>query len=225
MKAGTRAWSGLVAGRIKDRLHRPVIAFARTEERFAARIGTLGIRASTFAMCSMAIAARHPGLIEKFGGHAMAAGMTLREASFEEFRAAFAGEIAARTDVDALSGILYTDGELSGAELSLETARVLRSAGPWGQGFPEPVFDGGFRIADARIVGGKHLKLQLRGSGEAGAPALDAIAFGYVGGALEHPLDPIGCRRTARLPAGIERIQRRGARAAQLPAPAAWEPV
>jgi single-stranded-DNA-specific exonuclease len=64
---------------------------------------------------------------------------------------------------------------------------VLRSAGPWGQGFPEPVFDGAFRIADARIVGGKHLKLQLRGSGEAGAPALDAIAFGYVGGALEHP--------------------------------------
>jgi single-stranded-DNA-specific exonuclease len=176
----------LVAGRIKDRLNRPVIAFARTEEgslRGSARsVSGINIRDVLDG-----IAARRPGLIEKFGGHAMAAGMTLREASFEEFRAAFAGEIAARTDVDALSGILYTDGELSGAELSLETARVLRSAGPWGQGFPEPVFDGAFRIADARIVGGRHLKLQLRGGGEAGAPALDAIAFGYVGGALEHP--------------------------------------
>ncbi len=177
---------GLVAGRIKDRLNRPVIAFARTED------GSLRGSARSVAGINIrdvldAIAARQPGLIEKFGGHAMAAGMTLREASFEGFRAAFAGEIAARTDVDALSGILYTDGELSGAELSLETARALRGAGPWGQGFPEPVFDGAFRIADARIVGGRHLKLQLRGSGEAAAPALDAIAFGYVGGALEHP--------------------------------------
>ena len=79
----------------------------------------------------------------------------------------------------------------------MQTARMLRGAGPWGQGFPEPVFDGAFRIVDARIVGGRHLKLQLR---EAAAPAsrggapLDAIAFGYVGGAAEDPVAPAGRR-------------------------------
>ncbi len=190
---------GLVAGRIKDRLHRPVIAFARAED------GSLRGSARSVAGIHIrdvldGIAARHPGLIEKFGGHAMAAGMTLPEANFEKFRSAFIDEIAARADLDSLAGIIHSDGELLAGELSLETARMLRSAGPWGQGFPEPVFDGGFTITDARILGGKHLKLQLRepapssaagipaGSAvrhAAGSAALDAIAFGYVGGAWE----------------------------------------
>jgi single-stranded-DNA-specific exonuclease len=195
---------GLVAGRIKDRLHRPVIAFARAED------GSLRGSARSVAGIHIrdvldGIAARHPGLIEKFGGHAMAAGMTLPEANFEKFRSAFVSEIAARADLDSLAGIIHSDGELLGAEFSLETARMLRSAGPWGQGFPEPVFDGGFTITDARILGGKHLKLQLREAAPsnaaafagsagpaprpapsaAGAAALDAIAFGYVGGAWE----------------------------------------
>ena len=92
----------------------------------------------------------------------MAAGMTLRETSLEEFRSAFAGEIAARADLDSLAGVIHSDGELHGEELSVQMARMLRGAGPWGQGFPEPMFDGAFRIIDARIVGGKHLKLRLR---------------------------------------------------------------
>jgi len=122
------------------------------------------------------IAARHPGLIEKFGGHAMAAGMTLPEANFEKFRSAFLSEIAARADLDSLAGIIHSDGELLAAEFSLETARMLRNAGPWGQGFPEPVFDGGFTITDVRILGGKHLKLQLREAAPSNAAAFAGSA-------------------------------------------------
>ena len=135
---------GLVAGRIKDRLHRPVIAFARAEG------GSLRGSARSVAGINIrdvldGIATRHPGLIEKFGGHAMAAGMTLPEANFEPFRAAFADEIAARAGCRCPRAASFTaTANCSPAELSLETARMLRSAGPWGQGFPEPVFDGGF---------------------------------------------------------------------------------
>jgi single-stranded-DNA-specific exonuclease len=141
---------GLVAGRIKDRLHRPVIAFARAEDgslRGSARsVSGVNIRDALDT-----VAALHPGLIDKFGGHAMAAGMSLPEGNLAKFRTAFAAEIAARIGREALSGVIHSDGVLSAAELSLDTARALRGAGPWGQGFPEPVFDGDFRILDARI--------------------------------------------------------------------------
>jgi single-stranded-DNA-specific exonuclease len=179
---------GLVAGRIKDRLHRPVVAFARAEDgslRGSARsISGVNIRDALDS-----IATRHPGLIVKFGGHAMAAGMTLAETNLEQFRAAFAAEIAVRADLETLTGVIHSDGELRGAELSVDTARILRGGGPWGQGFPEPVFDGEFTIIDARIVGNKHLKLQLEpassGSAAGGARGIDAIAFGYIGGTTE----------------------------------------
>jgi single-stranded-DNA-specific exonuclease len=178
---------GLVAGRIKDRLHRPVIAFARAEDgslRGSARsVSGVNIRDALDSIATL-----HPGLIDKFGGHAMAAGMTLPEAHLAAFRTAFAAEIGARSDGESLAGIIHSDGALTATELSLDTARVLRGAGPWGQGFPEPVFDGDFQILDTRIVGDKHLKLRLRGTGrpEAGASdAIEAIAFGYVGGVAE----------------------------------------
>jgi len=200
---------GLVAGRIKDRLHRPVIAFARSETgvlRGSARsIPGVHIRDTLDA-----IAVRHPGLIDKFGGHAMAAGLSLAERSLDAFRAAFAAEIVQRVDHESLRGILDSDGELAAADLSVATARVLRSGGPWGQGFPEPVFDGRFTVLDTRVVGARHLKLVLRtvdtgASGAQGAAAcvagaaagsrgavvaavgetVEAIAFGYVGGPTE----------------------------------------
>ncbi len=174
---------GLVAGRIKDRWNRPVIAFARAEDgslRGSARsISGVNIRDALES-----IARQHPGLIGKFGGHAMAAGMSMPEDNLALFRTAFAAEIAVRADRESLQGVIHSDGALSRAELSLETARVLRGAGPWGQGFPEPVFDGDFQIADARIVGDRHLKMQLVAGG---GDAIEAIAFGYVGGAAEHP--------------------------------------
>jgi len=209
---------GLVAGRIKERLHRPVIAFARAEGgklRGSARsVSGINIRDVIDD-----IAARHPELIAKFGGHAMAAGLSIEEANFDAFRSAFAGAISARADLDSLRGVIHTDGELLPAERSVETARILRGAGPWGQGFPEPVFDGDFKIADARIVGGKHLKLQLRDAdgsfidSGAGAAPLEAIAFGYVGGEAENPaLKPgahvhLAYRLEVNTYGGAERVQ------------------
>jgi single-stranded-DNA-specific exonuclease len=181
---------GLVAGRIKDRLHRPVIAFARAEDGSLRGSGR-SVSGVNIRDALDSIATRHPGLIDKFGGHAMAAGMSLPAGNLMEFRAAFAAEIAARADHESLTGVIHSDGALTAAELSLDTARVLRNAGPWGQGFPEPVFDGDFQIVDARIVGGKHLKMQLKA---ADADPIEAIAFGYLGGAAEDPLLRSGAR-------------------------------
>jgi single-stranded-DNA-specific exonuclease len=198
---------GLVAGRIKDRLHRPVIAFARAEDgslRGSARsVSGVNIRDALDS-----IAAHHPGLIDKFGGHAMAAGMSMRAGNLATFSAAFAAEIAARSDRESLTGVIHSDGALAVEELTLDTARALRGGGPWGQGFPEPVFDGNFQIADVRIVGGKHVKMQLRvadgpnGGGPIdggpvgyGADTIEAIAFGYAGGTAEDVL----LRRGARI--------------------------
>jgi len=203
---------GLVAGRIKDRLHRPVVAFARAGDGFL-RGSARSVTGINIRDVLDGIATRQPGLIEKFGGHAMAAGMTLRETSLEQFRSAFAGEIAARADPDSFAGVIHSDGELHGEELSVQMARILRGAGPWGQGFPEPMFDGAFRIIDARIVGGKHLKLQLREAAAPGAAELEAIAFGYVGGAAEDPCVRAGAevhlayRLEVNEYGGMERVQ------------------
>jgi len=177
---------GLVAGRIKDRLHRPVIAFARAEDGSLRGSGR-SISGVNIRDALDSIATRHPGLIDKFGGHAMAAGMSLPAENLAAFRAAFAAEIAARADHESLTGVIHSDGALMATELSLDTARVLRGAGPWGQGFPEPVFDGDFQVVDARIVGGKHLKMQLRMADRMDGEPTEAIAFGYLGGAAEDP--------------------------------------
>jgi single-stranded-DNA-specific exonuclease len=173
---------GLVAGRIKDRLHRPVMAFARAEDGSLRGSGR-SISGVNIRDALDSIATRHPGLIDKFGGHAMAAGMSLPEENFIAFKTAFAAEIAGRADVESLTGVVQSDGALTSAELCIDTARVLRAAGPWGQGFAEPIFDGDFQVLDTRIVGGKHLKMQLR-PGD-GVESIEAIAFGYIGGAAE----------------------------------------
>jgi single-stranded-DNA-specific exonuclease len=202
----------LVAGRIKDRLHRPVIAFARAEDgslRGSARsIAGVNIRDALDS-----IATRHPGLVGKFGGHAMAAGLSLAAADLDRFRAAFAAEIALRADAATLTGVIESDGELHDDELSIDTARVLRGAGPWGQGFPEPLFDGDFKVIDLRVVGGHHLKLRLEPLAGA-ARGIDAIAFGYVGGAHEDA----GIRRGTPLKVAyrLEVNEYRGAESVQL---------
>jgi single-stranded-DNA-specific exonuclease len=121
------------------------------------------------------VAVRHPGLIAKFGGHAMAAGLTLRAADLARFRLAFEEEVRRHLDPADLQGVIYSDGELAAAEISLETAELLRAAGPWGQGFPEPMFDGAFEVRDCRRVGERHLKLLLAQRGMR-AP-IEAIAF------------------------------------------------
>lgn len=218
---------GLVAGRMKDRLHRPVIAFARAAD------GTLRGSARSIAGVNIrdaleSIATCHPGLVGRFGGHAMAAGMTLAAADLERFRAAFAAEIAARADADTLTGVVHSDGELTDADLCVDTARLLRGAGPWGQGFPEPIFDGAFRVIDLRVVGSRHLKLQLEpvcSAGTAGcatgagrAPGrthgIEAIAFGYVGGATEDAAVRVGTRLEVAY--RLEVNEYRGAESVQL---------
>ena len=202
---------GLVAGRIKDRLHRPVIAFALAEDgslRGSARsVPGIHIRDALDG-----IATRHPGLLVKFGGHAMAAGLSLAREDLAKFRSAFAAEIASRADADNLHGWVLTDGELERHEFSIGTALALRAAGPWGQGFPEPVFDGEFDILDARIVGASHLKLKVRAT--TGCEAIDAIAFGYVGSTAES--STIGRGARVRLAYRLELNEYNGAERIQL---------
>lgn len=165
---------GILASRIKDRLHRPVIAFAPAEDgqlKGSARsIPGLHIRDALDT-----VAARHPGLVTKFGGHAMAAGLSLPAGHLEAFAAAFDAVVRECVDADDLRGVIHSDGELAPEEHSLELAELLRAAGPWGQAFPEPCFDGRFRILARRVVGERHLKLRLEPG--AGGPALEAIAF------------------------------------------------
>ena len=165
---------GILAARIKERFHRPVIAFARSssgELKGSARsVAGLHIRDVLDA-----VAARHPGLVTKFGGHAMAAGLTLDETCYAEFSRAFDAEVHRHLSSEDLRGVVYTDGELTGEELSLETAQLLRDAGPWGQEFPGPVFDGDFEILTQRVVGQRHLKLSVKPA--SGSGCIDAIVF------------------------------------------------
>jgi single-stranded-DNA-specific exonuclease len=176
---------GILASRIKERFHRPVIAFARSGEgelKGSARsVSGLHIRDALDA-----VAASHPGLIDKFGGHAMAAGLSLAEDNYPAFSAAFNNEVSRHLSADDLTGVIYSDGELSDQELSLDTAQLLRNAGPWGQGFPAPLFDGDFTVLGYRVVGEKHLKMTLQPV--LGSCQIDGIAFNT-------PKLPADCQR------------------------------
>lgn len=164
---------GLVASRVKDRVHRPVIALAQADEEMlkgsARSVPGVHIRDVLDT-----IATRHPGLIDKFGGHAMAAGLSLPLAGLEEFRAAFDTEVQRWLTKDDAIGIVYSDGELAPQEITIDTARLLRESGPWGQAFPEPIFDGAFRVRRVRILNERHLKLEI--CDDHGQPC-EAIAF------------------------------------------------
>ncbi|MBD1553671.1 single-stranded-DNA-specific exonuclease RecJ [Pseudomonas typographi] len=166
---------GILASRLKERYHRPTIAFADAGEgtlKGSARsVPGLHIRDALSA-----VAARHPGLISKYGGHAMAAGLTLPQANLGTFQAAFDEEVRRHLAADDLAGRLYSDGVLAVEEFHLEMARALRHAGPWGQHFPEPMFHGVFQLVDQRLVGERHLKVALKS--ECGRARLDGICFG-----------------------------------------------
>ncbi len=166
---------GILAARIRERWHRPVIACAPGEEAGLVKGSARSVPGLHIRDTLEAVAARHPGLLEKFGGHAMAAGMSLRREHLETFARAFDEAVRQRLDADALEGVIHSDGPLDETELELESARLLRQAGPWGQAFPEPLFDGRFRVAGRRVVGERHLKLTL--ATEPGGRLLDAIAF------------------------------------------------
>ncbi len=166
---------GILASRMKERYHRPTIAFADAGDGVmkgsARSVPGFHIRDALDA-----VAAKHPGLISKFGGHAMAAGLSLPQANFGAFAAAFDAEVRRQLHEDDLTGRLLSDGALAVEEFHLELARALRNAGPWGQHFPEPLFHGVFQLVQQRVVGERHLKVVLKS--ECGAVQLDGIAFG-----------------------------------------------
>ncbi len=175
---------GILASRIKDRLHRPTIAFAdgdAGELKGSAR-SIPGIHVRDILD---AIAVRHPGLVSRFGGHAMAAGLSLPREHYPAFAAAFEAEVARHASDVHLQAVIESDGELSPEDFQLQLAAELRAAGPWGQHFPEPVFDGCFTVVQQRIVGEKHLKLVL--SPRDSELLLDAIAFHVDGNHWPNP--------------------------------------
>jgi len=169
---------GLIAARVKERCHRPVIAFARAEDgllKGSAR-SIPGVHARDLLE---AVSTVRPGIIAKFGGHAMAAGLTISEAVLGEFETTAAVQMARLYPEADFSGAIVTDGPLPGEAMNLEFARSLRDAGPWGSGFPEPLWSGDFSVVEQRTVGENHLKLRVRPA--AGGATIDAIAFNQAG--------------------------------------------
>ena len=163
---------GILASRIKEKYNRPVIVFAPNQgdelKGSARSVAGVHIRDVLAEMDAL-----HPGLIIKFGGHAMAAGMSIKKENFEKFSHVFNQLVCEKLSIDDLQHALMSDGELPPEYFNLEIAAMLRDAGPWGQAFPEPIFDDTFKIIEQRIVGDKHLKLRLSKDNK----MVDAIAF------------------------------------------------
>ena len=201
---------GIVSSRVKDQYHRPVIAFTQDSE------GILKGSARSIEGLHMRdvlerIHSQHPNIILKFGGHAMAAGLSIREEYFADFQHLFNQTIADWFDEEHLQGIIWTDGELNSNEFNLETAELIKSVGTWGQGFPEPCFDGEFKILDQRAIGQNknHLKMLLEP--KQGGVLLDAIAFN-----INTRLYPDLSIKQARLAYKLDINEFRGNRSLQL---------
>ncbi|WP_038903330.1 single-stranded-DNA-specific exonuclease RecJ [Dickeya zeae] len=199
---------GILASRIKERFHRPVIAFAPAGDGIlkgsGRSIAGLHLRDALERLDTC-----YPGLMLKFGGHAMAAGLSLAEERFDEFRQHFADLVGEWLDASQLEGVVWSDGELAVPELSLGTAEMLREAGPWGQAFPEPLFDGRFRLLQQRLVGERHLKVMVEPLG--GGPLLDGIAFN-----VDTVLWPDSSVREVELAYKLDVNEFRGKRSVQL---------
>jgi single-stranded-DNA-specific exonuclease len=165
---------GILASRLKDLLHRPAIVFAvntDTELKGSARsVPGLHIRDVLET-----IATQYPGLITKFGGHAMAAGLSIKQDDLDQFCIIFNEVVSLQLSEELLQGLVYSDGELTSDELCLEIAELIQDGGPWGQGFPEPIFEGNFQIVQRQLLQEKHLKFLL--STPDNKRSLDAIAF------------------------------------------------
>ncbi|MEX4439684.1 single-stranded-DNA-specific exonuclease RecJ [Haemophilus influenzae] len=201
---------GIVSSRVKDQYHRPVIAFTQDGE------GILKGSARSIEGLHMRdvlerIHSQHPNMILKFGGHAMAAGLSIREEYFADFQHLFNQTVADWFDEEHLQGVIWTDGELNSNEFNLETAELIKSVGTWGQGFPEPCFDGEFKILDQRAIGQNknHLKMLLEP--KQGGVLLDAIAFN-----INTRLYPDLSIKQARLAYKLDINEFRGNRSLQL---------
>lgn len=205
---------GILASRIKERFHRPVIAFAPAGDGILKGSGR-SVQGLHMRDALERLDTQNPGLMLKFGGHAMAAGLSLEEARFDEFNARFAALVNDWLDPAMLQGEIWSDGPLSAEELTLETAELLREAGPWGQMFPEPLFDGKFRLLQQRIVGERHLKVMVEPVG--GGPLLDGIAFN-----IDTSRWPDNSVREVELAYRLDVNEFRGNRSVQLLIDALW---
>jgi single-stranded-DNA-specific exonuclease len=183
---------GLVASRIKERTHRPVVAMAPGDAEGEWKGSARSVEGLHIRDLLVRLDATHPNLLAKFGGHAMAAGFSLRTENLEKFKAALLLTAQEMTEGRDWSHVLWTDGELAADEFTMELAEQLRQTTPWGQGFAEPVFDGQFEVLDARVVGDTHAKLRLQPVG--GEQQIDGICFGYLN---SHESLPSGVIRAA----------------------------
>ena len=171
---------GLIASRVRERCHRPVIAFAR-EAAGLLKGSARSITGVHVRDLLEAVSAMHPGMIEKYGGHAMAAGLTIAEQHYKEFAAAVAAQLDRLYPDADFSGAIVSDGVLPEDSFNLAFARSLRDAGPWGSGFAEPMWSGDFTVVEQRTVGDNHLKLRVHSAD--GSAVVDAIAFNQAGDA------------------------------------------
>ncbi|MDT9587479.1 MAG: single-stranded-DNA-specific exonuclease RecJ [Candidatus Arsenophonus melophagi] len=166
--------SGILASRIKERFHRPVIVFASVGKGILKGSGR-SIHGLHLLDALERLNTLNPGLILTFGGHAMAAGLTLKERKFSQFQEHFSNLITESLDHNTLEAVIWSDGELNNEELSLDMAELIRNAGPWGEAFPEPIFDGKFKLLQQRLVGDNHLKMLLEPL--VGGALIEGIAF------------------------------------------------
>ncbi|MFZ4835110.1 single-stranded-DNA-specific exonuclease RecJ [Rouxiella sp. Mn2063] len=199
---------GILASRLKERFNRPVIAFAPAGDGILKGSGR-SINGLHLRDALERIDTLNPGLMMKFGGHAMAAGLSLEAEKFEQFRQCFAELVGEWLDPSYLEGVIWSDGELSGQQMSLETAEMLRDGGPWGQAFPEPTFDGTFRILQQKLLKERHLKVMIEPLG--GGPLLDGIAFN-----IDPKLWPDSSVREVQLAYKLDINEFRGNRSVQL---------
>jgi len=165
---------GILASRIKEKFNRPVIVFAKDNDTII-KGSARSIKGLHIRDVLDTISTQNPGMIIKFGGHAMAAGLSMKKSDFQKFEKAFNESVKQQANKEMLQGVIESDGELSGNEFSLPLAEAIRSAGPWGQGFVEPLFDGEFEVLDWRVVGEKHVKMELQA--EDAEQSISAIAF------------------------------------------------
>lgn len=199
---------GILASRIKDKYHRPTITFT-DDESGVLRGSARSIDGVHIRDVLARIDSQHPEMMTKFGGHAMAAGLSLRTEKLEKFQRALNQAVQDIAQPEQLQPVIWTDGELKSEWLNLETAKLLQQAGPWGQAFPAPVFDGKFRIIKQTLLKGAHLKLLLEPIH--GGPLLDGIAFN-----VDTTLHPDPAMKTLHLVYRLDINEFRGQQSVQL---------
>lgn len=166
---------GIVAGRLKEQFHRPSLVFAPDEDGIHIKGSARSIEGIHIRDLIEQVAERYPHLVSHFGGHAAAAGLTLRKENFDEFKTVFT-QCIAEMDEDLFQAVLWTDGQLEHSDLHLSTLDYIEQLGPWGQKFPFPQFEGRFKVIDSRWLKDQHLKLKLA----SGQQSIDAIAFNAI---------------------------------------------